>query len=128
MRDRLMDFNFVIAFIGGIFGGLLFILILKYFEITHKEIKPEKTNDIGNSLLSQYHYAIARVYEDKDDYGFQRIIIKPISMCECEEEAVNRAREKRKYEREVIMSNPTCDLKDYWKLDNVRAIKIYGVD
>lgn len=123
-----MDFNFVIAFIGGIFGGLLFILILKYFERTHKEIKPEKTNDIGNSLLSQYHYAIARVYEDKDDDGFTIITIKPISMCEYEEEAVNGAREQRKYEREVVMSNHTCDLKDYWKTDNIRAIKIYEED
>lgn len=123
-----MDFNFVIAFIGGIFGGLLFILILKYFERTHKEIKPEKTNDIGNSLLSQYHYAIAIVYEDKDDNGFPTMIVKPISMCEDETEAVIGAREQRKYEREVVMSNPTCDLKDYWKPDNIRAIKIYEVD
>lgn len=123
-----MDYNIVIAFIGGIFGGLLFRLILEYLERKSHEIKTENANDTGSSLLFQYRYAIARVYEDKDDYGFQRIIIKPISMCECEEEAVNRAREKRKYEREVIMSNPTCDLKDYWKLDNVRAIKIYGVD
>lgn len=123
-----MDYNIVIAFIGGIFGGLLFRLISEYFETKSQQGNLENENDTEHSLLSQYRYAIARVYEDKDDYGFQRIIIKPISMCECEEEAVNRAREKRKYEREVIMSNPTCDLKDYWKLDNVRAIKIYGVD
>lgn len=123
-----MDSNFAITFIGGIFVGLVFRLISEYLERKSQKIKSKNTNDTGNSLLSQYHYAIARVYEDKDDYGFQRIIIKPISMCECEEEAVNRAREKRKYEREVIMSNPTCDLKDYWKLDNVRVIKIYGVD
>lgn len=123
-----MDFNFVIAFIGGIFGGLLFILILKYFEITHKEIKPEKTNDIGNSLLSQYHYAIARVYEDKDDNGFPTMMVKPISMCEDETEAVNGAREQRRYEREVVISNPTSDINFYWKLDNIRAIKIYEVD
>ena len=123
-----MDVNFFIAFIGGIFGGLVFRLTSEYLERKSQKIKSKNTNDTGNSLLSQYHYAIARVYEDKDDYGFQRIIIKPISMCECEEEAVNRAREKRKYEREVIMSNPTCDLKDYWKADNIRAIKIYEVD
>ena len=123
-----MDYNLVIAFIGGIFGGLLFRLISGYFERKSKRGNQENANDTEHSLLSQYHYAIARVYEDKDDYGFQRIIIKPISMCECEEEAVNRAREKRKYEREVIMSNPACDLKDYWKADNIRAIKIYGVD
>ena len=123
-----MDYNLVIAFIGGIFGGLLFRLISGYFERKSKRGNQENANDTEHSLLSQYHYAIARVYEDKDDYGFQRIIIKPISMCECEEEAVNRAREKRKYEREVIMSNPACDLKDYWKAGNIRAIKIYGVD
>lgn len=123
-----MDFNFVIAFIGGIFGGLLFRLISEYFERKSQDIKLENTNDTGNSLLSQYHYAIARVYEDKDDDGFPIITIKPISMCEYEEEAVNGAREQRKYEREVLMSNPTCDLKDYWKPDNIRAIKIYEVD
>lgn len=123
-----MDFNFVIAFIGGIFGGLLFILILKYFERTHKEIKPEKTNDIGNSLLSQYHYAIARVYEDKDDNGFPTMIVKPISMCEDETEAVIGAREEREYERQVALSNPTSDINSYLKADNIRAIKIYGVN
>lgn len=123
-----MDFNLVIAFIGGIFGGLLFILILKYFERTHKEIKPEKTNDIGNSLLSQYHYAIARVYEGKDDNGFPTMIIKPLSMCEDESEAVIGAREEREYERQVALSNPTSDINSYLKADNIRAIKIYGVD
>lgn len=123
-----MDYILVIAFIGGIFWGVLFRLVSECFERKSKKGNQENVNDTEHSLLSQYHYAIARVYEDKDDYGFQRIIIKPISVCECEEEAVNRAREKRKYEREVIMSNPTCDLKDYWKLDNVRVIKIYGVD
>ena len=123
-----MDFNFVIAFIGGIFGGLLFILILKYFEITHKEIKPEKTNDIGNSLLSQYHYAIARVYEGKADKGFPTMTIKPLSMCEDESEAVIGAREEREYERQVALSNPTSDINSYLKADNIRAIKIYGVD
>ena len=123
-----MDFNFVIAFIGGIFGGLLFRLISEYFERKSQDIKPENTNNTGNSLLSQYHYAIARVYEDKDDNGFPTMIVKPISMCEDETEAVIGAREQRKYEREVVMSNPTCDLKDYWKPDNIRAIKIYEVD
>lgn len=54
--------------------------------------------------------------------------IKPLSMCEDETEAVIGVREQRKYEREVIMTNPTCDLNDYWKLDNIRAIKIYEVD
>ena len=80
-----MDYNIVIAFIGGIFGGLLFRLISEYLERKSHEIKTENANDTVSSLLSQYRYAIARVYEDKDDYGFQRIIIKPISMCECEE-------------------------------------------
>ena len=123
-----MEYNIVIAFIGGIFGGLLFRLILEYFERPTQEIKPEKTNDIGNSLLSQYHYAIARVYEGKDDKGFPTMTIKPLSMCEDETEALIGAREQRKFEREVVMSNPTCDLKDYWKTDNIRAIKIYEVD
>lgn len=123
-----MDFNFVIAFIGGIFGGLLFRLLSEYLGRKSQEIKLENENDAGNSLLSQYHYAIARVYEDKDDDGFPVITIKPISVCEYEEEAVNGAREQRKYEREVIMTNPTCDLNDYWKADNIRAIKIYEVD
>ena len=123
-----MDYNIVIAFIGGIFGGLLFRLLSEYFERKSHEIKTTNTNDTGNSLLFQYHYAIARVYEDKDDNGFPTMIVKPISMCEDETEAVIGAREQRKFEREVVMSNPTCDLKDYWKLDNVRAIKIYGVD
>ena len=123
-----MDYNIVIAFIGGIFGGLLFRLISEYLERKSQKIKSKNTNDTGNSLLSQYHYAIARVYEDKDDNGFPTMIVKPISMCEDETEAVIGAREQRKYEREVVMSNPTCDLKDYWKPDNIRAIKIYGVD
>ena len=123
-----MDYNIVIAFIGGIFGGLLFRLLSEYFERKSHEIKTTNTNDTGNSLLSQYHYAIARVYEDKDDNGFPTMIVKPISMCEDETEAVIGAREQRKFEREVVMSNPTCDLKDYWKTDNIRAIKIYEVD
>ena len=123
-----MDYNIVIAFIGGIFGSLLFRLISEYLERKSHEIKTENANDTVSSLLSQYRYAIARVYEYKDDDGFPTIIIKPISMCEYEEEAVNGAREQRKSEREVVMSNPTCDLKDYWKADNIRAIKIYEVD
>lgn len=123
-----MDYNIVIAFIGGIFGGRLFRLISEYLERKSHEIKTENANDTVSSLLSQYRYAIARVYEYKDDDGFPTITIKPISMCEYEEEAVNGAREQRKSEREVVMSNPTCDLKDYWKADNIRAIKIYEVD
>lgn len=123
-----MDYNIVIAFIGGIFGGLLFRLISGYFEIKSKRGNQENANDTEHSLLSQYHYAIARVYEDKDDNGFPTMIVKPISMCEDETEAVIGAREQRKFEREVVMSNPTCDLKDYWKTDNIRAIKIYEVD
>lgn len=123
-----MDYNIVIAFIGGIFGGLLFRLLSEYFERKSHEIKTTNTNDTGNSLLFQYHYAIARVYEDKDDNGFPTMIVNPISMCEDETEAVIGAREQRKFEREVVMSNPTCDLKDYWKTDNIRAIKIYEVD
>lgn len=123
-----MDVNFFIAFIGGIFGGLVFRLTSEYLERKSQEIKSENTNDTGNSLLSQYHYAIARVYEDKDDDGFPEITIKPISMCKYEEEAVNGAREQRRYEREVVMSNPTSDINSYWKTDNIRAIKIYEVD
>lgn len=123
-----MDYTIVIAFIGGIFGCLLFRLLSEYLERKSHEIKSENTNDTVSSLLSQYRYAIARVYEYKDDDGFPTITIKPISMCEYEEEAVNGAREQRKSEREVVMSNPTCDLKDYWKADNIRAIKIYEVD
>ena len=123
-----MDYNLVIAFIGGIFGGLVFRLTSEYLERKSQEIKSENTNDTGNSLLSQYHYAIARVYEDKDDDGFPEITIKPISMCKYEEEAVNGAREQRRYEREVVMSNPTSDINSYWKSDNIRAIKIYEVD
>lgn len=123
-----MDFNFVIAFIGGIFGGLVFRLTSEYLERKSQEIKSENTNDTGNRLLSQYHYAIARVYEDKDDDGFPEITIKPISMCKYEEEAVNGVREQRRYEREVVISNPTSDINFYWKSDNIRAIKIYEVD
>ena len=123
-----MDYNIVIAFIGGIFGGLLFRLFSEYLERKSHEIKTENANDTGSSLLFQYRYAIARVYEYKDDDGFPTITIKPISMCEYEEEAVNGAREQRKSAREVVVSNPTCDLKDYWKADNIRAIKIYEVD
>lgn len=123
-----MDSNFAITFIGGIFVGLVFRLISEYLERKSHEIKTENANDTVSSLLSQYRYAIARVYEYKDDDGFPTITIKPISMCEYEEEAVNGAREQRKSEREVVMSNPTCDLKDYWKPDNIRAIKIYEVD
>lgn len=123
-----MDVNFFIAFIGGIFGGLLFRLISGYFEIKSKRGNQENANDTEHSLLSQYHYVIARVYEGKDDKGFPTMTIKPLSMCEDETEAVIGAREQRKYEREVVMSNPTCDLKDYWKPDNIRAIKIYEVD
>lgn len=123
-----MDYNFVIAFVGGFFGGLLFRLISEYFERKSSEEKLKAANNTGYSLLSQYKYTIARVYEDKDDNGFPTMIVKPISMCEDETEAVIGAREQRKYEREVVMSNPTCDLKDYWKPDNIRAIKIYEVD
>lgn len=123
-----MDVNFFIAFIGGIFGGLVFRLTSEYLERKSQEIKSENTNDTGNRLLSQYHYAIARVYEDKDDDGFPEITIKPISMCKYEEEAVNGAREQRRYEREVVISNPTSDINFYWKSDNIRAIKIYEVD
>lgn len=123
-----MDVNFFIAFIGGIFGGLVFRLTSEYLERKSQEIKSENTNDTGNRLLSQYHYAIARVYEDKDDDGFPEITIKPISMCKYEEEAVNGVREQRRYEREVVISNPTSDINFYWKSDNIRAIKIYEVD
>ena len=123
-----MEYNIVIAFIGGIFGGLLFRLILEYFERPTQEIKSENTNDTGNRLLSQYHYAIARVYEGKDDKGFPTMTIKPLSMCEDETEALIGAREEREYERQVALSNPTSNINSYLKADNIRAIKIYGVD
>ena len=123
-----MDVNFFIAFIGGIFGGLVFRLTSEYLERKSQEIKSENTNDTGNSLLSQYHYAIARVYEDKDDDGFPTMTIKPLSMCEDETEALIGAREEREYEMHVALSNPTSDISDYWKANNIRAIKIYEVD
>lgn len=123
-----MGYNIVIAFIGGIFGGLLFRLISEYLERPTQEIKSENTNDTGNRLLSQYHYAIARVYEGKDDKGFPTMTIKPLSMCEDETEALIGAREEREYEMHVALSNPTSDISDYWKANNIRAIKIYEVD
>ena len=123
-----MDFNFVIAFIGGIFGGVLFRLVSECFERKSKKGSQENVNDTEHSLLSQYHYAIARVYEGKDDKGFPTMTIKPLSMCEDESEAVIGAREQREYERQVALSNPTSDINSYLKADNIRAIKIYGVD
>ena len=125
-----MDCSLAIAFVGGIFGGTFFRLASEYFErkISETESKSEDISDEEQSLLSQYRYAIARVYENKSDDGFPIITIKPISTCEDEKEAVNGAREQRKYEREVIRTNSTCDLKNYWKPDNIRAIKIYEVD
>ena len=54
--------------------------------------------------------------------------IKPLSMCEDESEAVIGAREQREYERQVALSNPTSNINSYLKADNIRAIKIYGVD
>lgn len=123
-----MDYNLVIAFIGGIFGGLLFRLILEYFERKSKKGNQENVNDTEHSLLSQYHYAIARVYEGKDDKGFPTMTIKPLSMCEDETEAVIGARKQREYEMQVALSNPTSDIGDYFRANNIRAIKIYGVD
>ena len=123
-----MDYNLVIAFIGGIFGGVLFRLVSECFERKSKKGNQENVNDTEHSLLSQYHYAIARVYEGKDDKGFPTMTIKPLSMCEDESEAVIGAREEREYERQVALSNPTSDINSYLKADNIRAIKIYGVD
>ena len=123
-----MDYNLVIAFIGGIFGGLLFRLVSECFERKSKKGNQENVNDTEHSLLSQYHYAIARVYEGKDDKGFPTMTIKPLSMCEDESEAVIGAREQREYERQVALSNHTIDINSYLKADNIRAIKIYGVD
>lgn len=123
-----MGYNLAIAFIGGIFGGLLFRLISGYFERKSKRGNQENANDTEHSLLSQYHYAIARVCEGKDDKGFPTMTIKPLSMHEDESEAVIGAREQRRYEREVVISNPTSDINFYWKSDNIRAIKIYEVD
>lgn len=123
-----MDYNIVIAFIGGIFGGVLFRLVSECFERKSKKGNQENVNDTEHSLLSQYHYAIARVYEGKDDKGFPTMTIKPLSMCEDESEAVIGAREQREYERQVALSNPTSNINSYLKADNIRAIKIYGVD
>ena len=123
-----MDYNIVIAFIGGIFGGLLFRLILEYFETKSQQGNLENKNNTEHSLLFQYHYAIARVYEGKDDNGFPIMTIKPLSMCEDETEALIGAREEREYEMHVALSNPTSDISDYWKANNIRAIKIYEVD
>lgn len=123
-----MDYNIVIAFIGGIFGGRLFRLISEYLERKSHEIKTENANDTVSSLLSQYRYAIARVYEGKDDKGFPTMTIKPLSICEDETEALIGAREQREYERQVALSNPTSNINSYLKADNIRAIKIYGVD
>lgn len=117
-----------VGIIGGVFGGLLYRLASEYFERKCLEIKPENVQEVEYSLLSQYQFAVARVYEDKDDKGFPIMTIKPISMCEDEKEAVNGAREQREYEREVIRTNPICDLKNYWNPDNIRAIKIYEAD
>lgn len=123
-----MDYNLVIAFIGGIFGGVLFRLVSECFERKSKKGNQENVNDTEHSLLSQYHYAIARVYEGKDDKGFPTMTIKPLSMCEDETEALIGAREEREYEMHVALSNPTIDISDYWKANNIRAIKIYEVD
>ena len=123
-----MDYNLVIAFIGGIFGGVLFRLVSECFERKSKKGNQENVNDTEHSLLSQYHYAIARVYEGKDDKGFPTMTIKPLSMCEDESEAVIGAREQREYERQVALSNHTIDINSYLKADNIIAIKIYGVD
>lgn len=60
-----MDFNFVIAFIGGIFGGTLFCVASKYLERETAKRKAHNASDTENNLLSQYNYAIARVYESK---------------------------------------------------------------
>lgn len=123
-----MDYNLVIAFIGGIFGGVLFRLVSECFERKSKKGSQENVNDTEHSLLSQYHYAIARVYEGKDDKGFPTMTIKPLSICEDETEALIGAREQREYERQVALSNPTSNINSYLKADNIRAIKIYGVD
>ena len=123
-----MEYNIVIAFIGGIFGGLLFRLILEYFETKSQQGNLENKNNTEHSLLFQDHYAIARVYEGKDDNGFPIMTIKPLSMCEDETEALIGAREEREYEMHVALSNPTSDISDYWKANNIRAIKIYEVD
>lgn len=123
-----MDYNLVIAFIGGIFGGVLFRLVSECFERKSKKGNQENVNDTEHSLLSQYHYAIARVYEGKDDKGFPTMTIKPLSICEDETEALIGAREQREYERQVVLSNPTSNINSYLKADNIRAIKIYGVD
>ena len=56
-----MDYNLVIAFIGGIFGGVLFRLVSECFERKSKKGNQENVNDTEHGLLSQYHYAIERV-------------------------------------------------------------------
>lgn len=78
--------------------------------------------------FSKYPYAVARIYEDTDDKGFPTVIIKTISLHEDEKSAIEIAKYQREYEKQVIMLNPTSDLSNYWKADNIRAIKIYEVD
>lgn len=78
--------------------------------------------------FSKYPYAVARIYEDTDDKGFPTVIIKLISLCEDEKSAIEGAKYQREYEKQVIMNNPTSDLSNYWKANNIRAIKIYEVD
>lgn len=84
----------------------------------------------GGTMIdfSKYPYAVARIYEDTDDKGFPTVIIKPISLCEDKKSAIESVQHQREYEKQVIMSNPISDLSNYWKADNIRAIKIYEVD
>lgn len=81
----------------------------------------------NESLISKYSYAVARVYEGKDDNGFPTITIKPLFICEDEEIAVIGAQEQREYEKAVARTNPLSNLIDYFAADNIMAIKIYGV-
>ena len=119
-----------VGIIGGVFGGLLYHLASEYFEtkISETESKPEDLGNEEQSLLSQYRYAIVRIYYGKDDRGLTTITLKPMTLCEDEENAVQGAKKQREYEKQVALSNPTSEISNYWKANNVRAIKIYEVD
>ena len=118
-----MDYNLVIAFIGGIFGGVLFRLVSECFERKSKKGNQENANDKEHSLLSQYHYMRVRVYEGKDDKGFPTMTIKPLSMCEDETEALIGAREQREYERQVAWPKHTSDIRGSFTADQIKEVK-----
>ena len=96
-----MDFNFVIAFIGGIFGGTLFCVASKYLERETAKRKAHNASYTENNLLSQYNYAKARVNESKNDCSLSTRTVIPILKCEYKESDVNGTIEKRENEKQV---------------------------